>query len=267
MINVISLGAGVQSSTMGEMAAEGLITPMPTCGVFADTGWEPKHVYDWLAVLEKRLPFPIYRVGRGNLRLDILARIEGRPGRVVSAPFWVTNKDGEQGLARRQCTREYKIEPITKKLRELAGFKPRQRIKGVQVSLWIGISLDEAHRMKPNREPWIANRWPLIELHMARTNCLTLMMAKGLHPPKSACLGCPYTNDARLRELKVNSPAEWAETVAFDNALRDPGLPNFDGKAYIHRSMKPLEEVDLRTAEDAGQTDMFGNECEGMCGV
>jgi hypothetical protein len=37
--------------------------------------------------------------------------------------------------------------------------------------------------------------------------------------------------------------------------------------------MKPLSEVDFRSAEDAGQTtmfgpgDAFGDECEGMCGV
>ena len=36
---------------------------------------------------------------------------------------------------------------------------------------------------------------------------------------------------------------------------------------FVHRSRKPLAEVDFRTAEEAGQINMFGNECEGMCGV
>lgn len=36
-IHVISLGAGVQSSTMALMAANGEITPMPKCAIFADT--------------------------------------------------------------------------------------------------------------------------------------------------------------------------------------------------------------------------------------
>jgi len=36
-IHIISLGAGVQSSTMSLMAAAGEITPMPTAAVFADT--------------------------------------------------------------------------------------------------------------------------------------------------------------------------------------------------------------------------------------
>jgi hypothetical protein len=29
----------------------------------------------------------------------------------------------------------------------------------------------------------------------------------------------------------------------------------------------PLPEVDLRTDDEAGQPDLFNNECEGMCGV
>jgi hypothetical protein len=35
----------------------------------------------------------------------------------------------------------------------------------------------------------------------------------------------------------------------------------------MHASRKPLDEVDLRTDAEAGQPDLFNNECEGMCGV
>ena len=38
MLRVISLGAGVQSTTMALMAAHGEIGPMPDCAIFADTG-------------------------------------------------------------------------------------------------------------------------------------------------------------------------------------------------------------------------------------
>jgi len=38
MKHVISLGAGVQSSTMALMAAAGEITPMPDCAIFAGNG-------------------------------------------------------------------------------------------------------------------------------------------------------------------------------------------------------------------------------------
>jgi len=40
-----------------------------------------------------------------------------------------------------------------------------------------------------------------------------------------------------------------------------------DAPAFVHPSGVPLEEVDLTTAEDHGQLNLFNNECEGMCGV
>src|SRR5688572_3380034 len=38
-MEIISLGAGVQSSTMALMAAHGEIQPMPDAAIFADTQW------------------------------------------------------------------------------------------------------------------------------------------------------------------------------------------------------------------------------------
>jgi 3'-phosphoadenosine 5'-phosphosulfate sulfotransferase (PAPS reductase)/FAD synthetase len=58
----LSLGAGVQSSTLALMAARGEIGPMPKAAIFADTQAEPESVYRWLDWLEKQLPFPVHRV-------------------------------------------------------------------------------------------------------------------------------------------------------------------------------------------------------------
>jgi hypothetical protein len=35
----------------------------------------------------------------------------------------------------------------------------------------------------------------------------------------------------------------------------------------VHRSLKPLAEIDFRGAKDFGQVSLFEDECEGMCGV
>ena len=43
-------------------------------------------------------------------------------------------------------------------------------------------------------------------------------------------------------------------------------LVGTDAELYIHQSLKPLAEVDLRTDEDFGQMTFLG-ECDGMCGV
>ena len=61
MHEVISLGAGVQSSVMALKAACGELTPMPELAIFADTQYEPSAVYEHLAWLETQLPFPVQR--------------------------------------------------------------------------------------------------------------------------------------------------------------------------------------------------------------
>ena len=111
MRHVISLGAGVQSSTMALMAAHGEITPMPECAIFADTGAEPAGVMKWLDWLEAQLPFPVHRVMKDKGLLDnIITSIEG--GRFAGAPFFTETDKGTEGRLRRQCTSEFKIAPI-----------------------------------------------------------------------------------------------------------------------------------------------------------
>lgn len=270
-MHIISLGAGVQSSTMALMAAHGEITPMPDCAIFADTGAEPKAVYAWLDWIEKQLPFPVHRVSAGNIRDQIVRamtnhaaghRIDGRP------PFFIAGG----GMLRRQCTHDFKIVPIVRKVRELIGLVKHQRGPKTPVaSQWIGISSDEAGRMKPSRLSYVSHRWPLIELGMTRDDCLGWMLAHGYpKPAKSACTFCPYHDDEMWRDMKANDPESFADAVAIDNLIR-PGMPGpkqpRNEAWFVHRSAKPLSEIDFRTAEDAGQLSMFGNECEGMCGV
>lgn len=271
MLNVISLGAGVQSSTMALMAACGEITPMPDCAIFADTGAEPLGVYAWLDWLETQLPFPVHRVSAGNLRDHILKRMNLEVKHMhARPPFFVEGG----GMLRRQCTGEFKIIPIQRKLRELVGLRRGQRgPKEVVVSQWIGISLDEAQRMKPAQWGFIRNRWPLIETGMSRAKCLEWMRVNGYDKPtKSACTFCPYHDDALWREMKRDDPVSFADAVALDAAIR-PGMDsiregfNAPRELFLHRSRKPLDEVDFSNASDMGQGDMFGDECEGMCGV
>ena len=61
-LHVISLGAGVQSTTLALMAAHGEIEPMPDAAIFADTGAEPPEVYEHLEWLRggNVLPFPVH---------------------------------------------------------------------------------------------------------------------------------------------------------------------------------------------------------------
>lgn len=157
-VSAPSVSAGVQSTTMALMAAHGELGPMPDCAIFADTGWEPRAVYehlDWL-MSGNVLPFPVHIVSAGNIRDDLMAAGGGSRWASIPAftktvtpagaivPVLDEGEDGDIieigsrstlretvsiGMIRRQCTTDYKIVPIRRKVRELAGLT-RKRSPG-----------------------------------------------------------------------------------------------------------------------------------------
>ena len=257
-VNIISLGAGVQSSTMALMAKCGELTPMPDCAIFADTQAEPKPVYDWLDWLEKQLPYPVHRVTAGNLQSASLKVITGKSGRKYTKhripAFTLGDK---KGMFQRQCTLDFKIVPIKRKVREL--------YKG-KVTMWIGISLDEVIRMKPSRVKYIENIWPLIDKRMSRQSCLNWMKKNDYPLPKrSACYFCPFHND---REWKNLSKEDFARAVSYEKELQT-AVAQVQNKEtniavpFLHPQRIPLDKVKFSTDE----ADLFNNECEGHCGI
>lgn len=257
-LRVLSLGAGVQSTTLALMAAHSEIEP-PDCAIFADTGWEPKAVYEHLGKLRDALPFPVHIVERANIRSEILAACAGERSSVQRAnpPFYTMAPDGSKGLLLRGCTLSYKIEPIQKKLRELLRTNAR-RIPNGAVELWLGISTDEVSRVKPDSKPWISRRYPLLDRRMSRADCRAWLKRAGWSAPKSACIGCPYRSDELWRAL---TPDEMQDAIEVDTAIRTR-WPNLRGQAFLHRSATPLDTVSFDRSPD-----LFGDECEGMCGV
>ena len=275
-LTVISLGGGVQSTVMALMASRGAFDRVPDCAVFADTHWEPPSIYEHLEWLQGQLRFPMYVVDNGrSLREDVKALTNHSGSQnYVDIPVYLKGRDGEgDGIGRRQCTDNYKIRPIRKKIRDLLGLKPRQRVpSGVTVELWLGISTDEAIRMKTSRDRWIANRYPLIEAAMSRQDCIDWWAAHYDRPlERSACVACPFQSRQRWVETKRRWPDLFAEAVQIDANLRDSnrGMA-LDKTPYLHMLRMPLAEaVSLDEAEMGldGQRDSFGNECEGHCGV
>lgn len=273
-IHIISLGAGVQSSTMALMAAKGEITPMPKCAIFADTQGEPKNVYEWLDYLEVLLPFPVYRVTAGSLLQNELKIVRSKKSgnlyRKNKIPAFVLKADGKKGLLGRQCTMDFKIIPLIKKTREICGIKRATPDIGVRAIMWIGISIDEAHRMKPSRKPFIENRFPLIDMMVSRDGCLQWMKSKGYkEPPRSACTFCPFHSDAEWLNLKRNHTKDFNEAVDFERQLRQAHKQQevLLGTPFLHNSCVPLDQVEFKDEAGYQQVSQFGNECEGLCGV
>jgi len=261
-MNILSLGAGIQSSTVLLMSIKGIL-PKLDYAIFADTGWEPKAVYDHLSWLEEEAGMAriiVARVSNGNIKDDALVSqihdTKNKGKRWASMPYRVLAPDGSKGMIRRQCTREYKIEPITRFIRRrILGLKKGQRVpKGIKINQWFGISADEPKRIRASKDHWIDYVYPLagipndmLSKPMARYDCIDWLETN--YPDRkvwrSACTGCPYKTNDEWRFLKDNSPEEWEDACAFDDAIRN--MSDMRGQVFIHRSCKPLREVDLRT--------------------
>ena len=133
----------------------------------------------------------------------------------------------------------------------------------------MGISTDEIYRAKTKSAvAWEKLRYPLIEMGMNRLDCMNWLTRKGYHvPPKSSCIGCPYHSDHAWLEMKRNDPAAFSEAVEFEKVIHGNGLRGLKGNLYLHRSCRPLDEVDLNENQIEFEFEGFGNECAGVCGV
>ncbi|MFI7102725.1 hypothetical protein ACIBK8_25590 [Streptomyces sp. NPDC050161] len=238
----------MQSSTLLALSAQGIL-PKVDHAIFADTGWEPQAVYDHLDRLEKEIAepagIPVHRVSTGNIRNDAL----DPDHRFASMPLYILNKDGKPGMTRRQCTGEFKIKPIKKKVRELLGYPYPARIpKGAFVEQWVGISTDEFHRAKDADVRYMRNRHPLIvDMDWSRADCVRYLTSLG---------------------LADTPPAEWDDVVRFDAAIRQGNARasatgnKLLGQAYLHRSRVPLSEAPIdhvTAAEWAARQEKFEN--------
>ncbi len=272
MIRVLSLGAGVQSTTVLLLSAHGEL-PKIDCAVFADTGWEPRRVYEHLEWLEEQTDIPIHRVSAGNIKEDALvSQVRGRRSegnRWASMPYYTLQANGDRGMIRRQCSREYKADPVDSFIRrELLGLAKGERAPLHAVEQWFGISTDEMRRVRVSRQRFAVYRYPLVhDLGMSRTDCLDWMKAHGYpNPPRSACIGCPYHSEAEWLALREEGGKEWEDACATDEALRD--MRDMRGQVFLHRSCEPLRTAPIK--DDRNQGLLFPEDehvCDGMCGL
>ncbi len=278
---VLSLGAGVQSSVLALLLSEEspklaeLGYHKPDIAIFADTGWEPDYVYQHLEWLEGQLTFPLIEVSSGNIKKNVKKGLTPSGHSFIDIPFYLVNEDGKKGMLWRQCTNHYKIRPIHKHVREMAGGqRGRPFPKGEYVEMWLGISIDEVTRMKPSREPWVEHRWPLVDIGMSRQDCIDWFVLNHPHRrlPRSACVICPYRSDEHWMELKREEPDSFDEAVKFDRWLRssknNPVRRIVNGRPYLHSARRPLSSVIAeREVIGINEVNHFNNECEGHCGV
>ena len=268
-MKVIALGMGMQSTALYLMSSMRQFERADVA-IFSDPMSEHPDTYklvDWLLKWEKEcadaIPIHIVKKDLYNDIINPITKSKKGYGRYASIPAFIKKDDGGVGIIMRQCTGDYKIAPVVQKIRELYGLKPKQRM--LETELWLGITIDEAQRMKDNQNRKITNRFPFIEMMMNRGDCMHFMRDNGFPiPVKSACVFCPYRPDVDWIELKKENGEGWKRAVEIDYKMRERKDISLKNDVFLHRSCKPIDEVVFQHED---QIDMFGNECEGHCGL
>lgn len=270
--HVLSLGAGVQSTTLYLLAMAGEI-PCDVA-IFADTQDEAEAVYRHLEWLQSLNGPPILIRTKGRLGDDLVRGVNSTGQRFAPIPAFTDGAD--VGMVRRQCSKEYKTDIIERAIRrEVVGLEPKRALpRNVTVYQYIGISWDErsrafdVQRRIESKRNWLA-RFPLLERQWTRADCKHFLESRVPHEvPKSACVYCPFHDDPQWARLKERGGADWDRIVQIDTALRAPGNivnRNLDQKLYLHRSCKPITEIDFANSKQGVLG--FLMECQGVCGV
>lgn len=180
------------------------------------------------------------------------------------------------GVWKRECKRIKDFNKgKPKHERKLSPHRPEAAWKECQQDAlavsWIGISTDEASRVKESREIWIRSEWPLLDKWKSRDSCLDWMKNHGHpEPPRSACIKCPFHSDDEWIDMRDNQPEEFDEACTYEEKLQDAARRQtaLTGTPFLHDTCVPLRQVKfVKTATGYKQVSLFGNECEGMCGV
>ena len=284
----LNLGAGVQSTALYLMSIDGDEAEVPRfdAAIFADTQEEPDEVYRHLEWLSSQGGPPIVWTTAGRLgdALDKGCDANGNTrtggGHYISIPaFTIHPQTGSKGIIQRQCTADFKVKPIEKLIRERVGAIPGRPVpKDVIIHQYMGLSFDEPKRVIRVKQRFLAkpSNWkvhfPLWEMQFDRGDCKAYLRERMPYEvPRSACVFCPFKNDNEWRLLRDTDPNGWQRAIEIDRVCRTgTGL---DSHRYLHKSCQPLDEVDLRPADEkSGQMNMFAHlrgfqdECEGYCG-
>ena len=249
-MKIISLGFGVQSTTLYFMSSTGFL-PRADYAIFADPGAESKDTYNYIKYVlswqKKNNAIPIIWCGKKSIYRDLISGTNSTGQRFASIPAFTLNDDNSQGMLRRQCTDEYKIIEVHKAIRNIYGLKPRKRMP--ETEIWIGITTDEIQRMKFPYSKWEIRSYPFCGytttkdqhtkikdgIKFNRRDCIKwLGDNKFKIPPKSACIFCPFQSDARWLDMKRNSPKEWARSVKLDKTIRNSSKKGVKNPIFLH---------------------------------
>lgn len=241
----LSYGGGTQSTAMLLMCLEGELE-RPDYVVFADTGSEMPHTYEVVEIMKERCK---------EAGLEFVTVKAKKP---LDEAYFA--KGGLPVIGIRSCTSKWKIEPINRFMRSIVGMG-RRKILAIS---WIGITTEERRRATPSTNQWTSRRYPLLEKHMSRDDCIYYCEKRGITVKKSGCFLCPYQHAQQWAKLKREHPDLFARSLELEKKARAKGF-----KGGLWGSSRSIEAFNhTHTLDDFGfeiQVDSEKCAVEGSC--
>lgn len=245
MINVFSSGGGTQSCAIAALIVQGKL-PKPDYAVIADTGRERKSVWDYhqkhIVPALASIGLEIHKVAKEDFAtVDLWT---GKKGETFSLPAFTNQTVGAIGKLPTMCSNEWKLRVIQRFLRD------KLDVQTSETRRWIGFSLDEVKRINKMvlGADYKAGRilFPLVTVFPVRRyqsiKIATEMFRE--EPPRSSCWMCPNRHNDEWREMKENSPEEFAMACELEKEAQ-----KIDPFVWLHESCIPLGEVDFTKSE------------------
>lgn len=245
---VWSCGGGTQSGAIAALIGDGRL-PAPDMVVMVDTGRERSSTWSFVnGFIRPQLAKAGLDVVRVRKEKFATVDLYGANGDILMPGF--TNQSGSVGKLSSYCSNEWKKRVTMRYLRSVGVEECRN---------WIGISVDEMHRVRTPDTKWLQLRYPLIyDIPMRRHECVSLIKETGWsgHIPHSSCWMCPNHTDAEWIEMKTGWPADFAAAITLERDVQQKD-PHF----FLHPSCVPLGEVDF-----FAQRSLFADrDCIGNC--
>ncbi len=220
-IQAWSDGGGTQSTGIAALIYTGQLKP-PDVAIIVDTEREASQTWEYHEKITKpkllEVGVVVHRVSKSKYAtVDLYG---GKEKDTLLIPAF-TNQSGKIGKLPTFCSNEWKERVVRRFCNELypnaEGF-----------DLWLGISRDEADRMRTGTGKW-QYKHPLVDdkRWMNRQDCLKLVRSLGWpDPPRSRCYMCPNQGPREWQDLETNWPEDFAKAMAFEAEIqkRDPNV-------------------------------------------
>jgi len=195
---ILNFGAGVNSTALAiELKNRNIV---PDFTIFSDTGEELPETYSHIErmkiwFIENRFKFIIVQHD-------------------TYYPLYLYYKSRNTLPFRkfRDCSDKFKKVPIKRFIKQF---------KNEGVIQMIGISYEEATRMRTSDIKWITFKFPLVDWKIDRNKCVEIIKKEGLDiPVKSGCFMCPFQSDVSWSKLYKTKKELWKKAREMEESNR-----------------------------------------------